>query len=313
MAAAAESRFISAPDGLRLHVREFHANDHAGLRRMTLVCLPGLSRTAEDFDALAATLAADTEAPRRVLALDYRGRGLSDYDPNPENYAIPVELADAIAVLTACGAAPAIIVSTSRGGILAMALAAKQPGAIAGVVLNDIGPVIEAEGLMRIKAYVGKLPQPRSFEDGAEILRGLWGPQFPKLGAADWLAAAKRGWREQGGRLVTTYDPALARNLAAISPASPIPSMWPQFEALAGVPVMVIRGANSDILSHDTVDAMMARHPDMEAVVVPDQGHAPLLAEPEIMARIIRFAATCDALSFSFGRSDSVGWHNIIG
>ena len=166
---------------------------------------------------------------------------------------------------------------------------------------------------MRIKDYVGKLPQPRSFEDGAEILCGLWGPQFPKLGAADWLAAAKRGWREQGGRLITTYDPALARNLAAISPDSPIPTMWPQFEALAGVPVMVIRGANSDILSPETVEAMMARHPDVETVVVPDQGHAPLLAEPEIMARIARFAAMCDARNFSFGRIDSVGGHDIIG
>jgi pimeloyl-ACP methyl ester carboxylesterase len=297
---AAESRFISAPDGLQLHMREYHARGDVDrrLRRLPAICLPGLSRTVEDFDVLATALAADTEAPRRVLALDYRGRGLSHHDPNPANYAIPVELADVIAVLTACGAAPAIIIGTSRGGILAMALAAKQPGAIAGAVLNDIGPVIEADGLMRIKAYVGKLPEPRSFEDGAEVLRGLWGPQFPKLGAADWLAAAKRGWREQGGRLVPTYDPALARNLAAISPDSPIPTMWPQFEALAGVPVMVIRGGNSDILSPGTVDAMMARHPDMEAVVVQDQGHAPLLAEPEIMARIARFAAKCDARHF---------------
>ena len=291
MAALSDSRFISAPDGLRLHVRDY---GDRRTRRLPLVCLPGLSRTAEDFDVLAAAIAADTTVPRRVLALDYRGRGLSDYDANPKNYAIPVELDDVIAVLVACGAAPAIIVGTSRGGLLAMALAVKQPGAIAGAVLNDIGPVIEAQGLTRIKDYVGKLPQPRSFEEGADILRRVSGGQFPKLGAADWLAAAKRGWREQDGRLVTTYDPALARNLAAINPDQPIPTMWPQFEALTRVPVMVIRGANSDILSPETVEAMKSRHPEMGVAVVPDQGHAPLLAEPDIIARIAQFAAACD-------------------
>jgi pimeloyl-ACP methyl ester carboxylesterase len=292
MAGLSDSRFITAPDGLRLHVRD-HGDRRS--RRLPVVCLPGLSRTAEDFDVLAAALAADAAAPRRVLALDYRGRGLSEYDRNPENYAIPVELADVIAVLVACGAAPAIIVGTSRGGLLAMALAVKQPGAIAGAVLNDIGPVIEAQGLTRIKGYVGKLPEPRSFQEGADILRRVSGGQFPKLQAADWLGAAKRGWREQDGRLVTTYDPALARNLAAIDPNQPIPTMWPQFEALAHVPVMVIRGANSDILSPETVEAMKARHPDMAVAVVPDQGHAPLLAEPDIIARIAQFAAECDA------------------
>src|SRR5215813_5942278 len=224
------SRFITAPDGLRLHVREY---GDGRSRRLPVVCLPGLSRTAEDFAGLASVMAADGATPRRVLALDYRGRGLSDYDRNPKNYAIPVELADVIAVLVAFGAAPAIVVGTSRGGLLLMALAAQRPGALAGAVLNDIGPVIASQGLMRIKSYVGKLPEPRTFEDGADILRRVAGSQFPNLGATDWLAAAKRGWREQGGRLVPTYDPALAYNLSAISPGQPIPTMWRQFEALA--------------------------------------------------------------------------------
>src|SRR6266436_5094872 len=214
MTASGVSRFVAAPDGLRLHVREY---GERGSPHLPVVCLPGLSRTAEDFDMLAGAIAADAAVPRRVLALDYRGRGRSDYDRNPKNYAILVELADVIAVLVACGAAPAIIVGTSRGGLLAMALAVKQPGAVAGAILNDIGPVIEAQGLMRIKDYVGKLPEPRTFEEGADILRRISGGQFPKLDPSDWLAAAKRGWREQNGRLVTTYDPALARNLAAIN------------------------------------------------------------------------------------------------
>jgi pimeloyl-ACP methyl ester carboxylesterase len=289
MAASGDSRFITAPDGLKLHVRDY--GDRRS-RRLPIVCLPALSRTAEDFDVLATAIAAKAAEPRRVLALDYRGRGLSDYDRNPGHYAIHVELADVIAVLVACGAAPAIIVGTSRGGLLAMVLATKQPGAVAGAVLNDIGPVIEARGLTRIKGYVGKLPEPRNFEEGADILRGISGSQFPNLGAADWLAAAKRTWREQNGRLITTYDPALARNLY---PDRPLPAMWPQFEALTRAPVMVIRGAHSDVLSSETVATMKIRHPALDVLVIPDQGHPPLLAEPDTIARIGQFATKCDA------------------
>jgi pimeloyl-ACP methyl ester carboxylesterase len=288
-----ESRFVTAPDGLRLHLREY------GRRlapRLPVVCLPGLSRTAEDFGPLASSLAADATAPRRVLALDYRGRGLSEFDRDPENYTLAVELADVIAVLTACAAAPAIIVGTSRGGLIAMALAAVEPGAIAGVVLNDIGPEIEAKGLMRIKGYVGKLPQPKTFEEGGEILRRIADSQFPKLDAAAWLTLAKRGWREADGRLVPTYDPALAHSLAAFTPDQPIPTMWPQFDALASMPLFVFRGANSDILSEATVAAMQARHPAMELFEVADQGHAPLLAEPDTIGKIASFVAACDGL-----------------
>jgi pimeloyl-ACP methyl ester carboxylesterase len=190
---------------------------------------------------------------------------------------------------------PAIFVGTSRGGMITMSLAAKQPGAIAGAVLNDIGPEIEPRGLMRIKGYVGKLPEPRSFEEGADILRRISGAHFPNVDADGWMAAAKRGWREKKGRLATTYDPALARTLATVNPDKPIPTMWAQFEALTQVPLMVVRGANSDILSLETVEAMRGRHPDMDVVDIPDQGHAPMLAEPDIIAKIAQFAAECDA------------------
>jgi pimeloyl-ACP methyl ester carboxylesterase len=176
-----------------------------------------------------------------------------------------------------------------------MMLAAVRPDAIAGAVLNDIGPVLEAKGLMRIKEYVGKLPEPSNFEEGAAILRGISDGQFPNLSAADWLAAARRAWREKDARLVLTYDTALAHNLAAITFDQPLPTMWPQFEALAQKPVMTIRGANSDLLSAATVEAMQARHPAMEVHVVPDQGHAPLLAEPEVIGRIARFVQACGA------------------
>ena len=284
------STFVTAPDGLRLHVRCYGRASAAGI---PVVCLPGLARTAADFDALATELSRDGPHPRRVIALDYRGRGLSQYDRDPANYSLPVELADVLAVVTALEAFPAVFIGTSRGGILTMLLAAVRPSAIAGAVLNDIGPVIEPQGLMRIKSYVGKMPEPRTFEEGSEILRRLFQSQFPRLGPDDWLAGARRVFKEENGRLVTTYDPKLATALAGVDLERPIPDLWKEFDALASVPVMIIRGANSDILSAHTIEAMRTRHPALETMEVPEQGHAPLLAEVNTIARIDAFVGRC--------------------
>ena len=291
MTDTARSLFFTSQDGLKLHVREF---GRRGPDYLPVVCLPGLTRTAEDFTTLAIALSTDPARPRRVLALDSRGRGLSEHDRNADNYALPIELADLAAMLTAIDVGRAIFIGSSRGGILTMLLAATRPTSIAGAVLNDIGPVIEVKGLMRIKSYVGKLPEPRSHEEGAEVLRRLFEGQFPKLSPNDWLVAAKRTWREENERLIPTYDEKIARTLASVDPEHPLPPMWMQFDALARVPMMVIRGANSDLLSAATVAAMGERRTQLEAIEVPDQGHTPLLAEPEMIARIADFAALCD-------------------
>jgi pimeloyl-ACP methyl ester carboxylesterase len=285
-----ESIFVTAPDGLRLHVRCY---GRASAASIPVVCLPGLARTSADFDVLAAALSHDGRHPRRVIALDYRGRGLSQYDRDPANYSLPVELADVLAVVTALETLPAVFIGTSRGGILTMLLATVRPSAIAGAVLNDIGPVIEPQGLMRIKSYVGKLPQPRTFEEGAEILRRLFQSQFTRLEPDDWLASARRMFKEENGRLVTTYDPKLATTMAGIDLERPVPALWKEFDALANVPLMVIRGANSDILSAVTVADMKTRHPALETLEVPDQGHAPLLAEAEVISAIAGFLERC--------------------
>jgi pimeloyl-ACP methyl ester carboxylesterase len=285
------SVFVTARDGLRLHVRSYGSRVASAL---PVVCLPGLARTAADFHPLAAAMAADPVKPRRVLALDYRGHGQSDYDRNHDNYTLPVALADLSAVLIALETAPAIFLGTSYGGFLLMMMAAWRPAAIAGVILNDIGPVIEPQGWVRIKGYVGKLPVPRNFEEGAEILRWWFDAQFPKLTRQEWIAFAQRTWRQHGGRLVPDYDPKLTRTLQGAD-LQHLPTLWNQFDALARVPLMVIRGARSDMLASTTLQAMLSRRDEIEVVVVPDQGHPPFLDEPNLMRRITAFVASCDA------------------
>jgi pimeloyl-ACP methyl ester carboxylesterase len=296
---SATSIFIAAQDGLKLHVRSHMPTLARTLgpriaAALPVVCLPGLARTVADFEVLAATVASDAHAPRWVIALDSRGRGRSDYDPDPANYSLPVELADVLAVLTALDIGEAVFIGTSRGGILTMLLAVARPTAIAGCVLNDIGPVIEPNGVVRIKSYVGKLPQPASFEDAGDILRGLFASQFPKLTRDDWIAFARRTFKSAGGRIVPDYDVKLMETLADTDLERPLPDLWKQFDALARVPVMVIRGGNSDILSAATVEAMRARRSRLDMLEVPDQGHAPLLEGPELIARIATFIAACE-------------------
>ena len=286
------STFITAQDGIRLHVRAWGPRLAA---RLPVVCLPGLARTVADFETLASALASGANRPRSVLALDLRGRGRSDYDRNPKNYNVQVELADVLAVLTALAVNQAVFIGTSRGGILTMLLAVARPTALAGCVLNDVGPVIETVGLMRIKSYLGKLPQVASLHEAADVLRRLFAAQFPKLSDDDWVAFARRTFKDDGGRIVPDYDVRLGKTLAQIDPARPVPALWKEFNALARVPLLVIRGGNSDILSRATVAAMQTRHPAIEAIEVADQGHAPLLSDPALIGRIAAFAESCDA------------------
>jgi pimeloyl-ACP methyl ester carboxylesterase len=285
------SHFITAQDGLKLHVRAYGSRAASAL---PVICLPGLARTGADFHRLASALADDAQGPRHVLALDYRGRGLSGYDHNPDNYSLPVELADILSVLTALEIAKGVFVGTSRGGLLAMLLGSARPAALAGVVLNDIGPVIEPRGLARIKSYVGRLPQPKSFEEAAEFLRQLFSPQFPALSTDDWMELAQRVFRDQDGRIIPDYDPQLAHALRDVDIERPPSALWQQFDALADVPLLIIRGANSDLLSPATFEAMRARRRQCDAVVVPDQGHAPLLTDNETISRIGAFVRFCE-------------------
>jgi pimeloyl-ACP methyl ester carboxylesterase len=288
----AESRFIAAPDGLSLHVRCYGAALNSA--HLPALCLPGLTRNEADFEPLARHLSADARHPRRVFALDSRGRGRSGYDPDWRNYNPAVELGDVLAVMGALGLERAVFVGTSRGGILTMLMAAVQPAMIAGALLNDIGPVIEPAGLMRIKSYVGKTSQPRDMAHGVAILRELFGAQFPNLRETGWLDWADRNWKNGPDGLIARYDPALAETLNDLTPEQPLPDLWAQFDLLPQVPLMVVRGGLSDILSAETVDRMRGRRADLEMVDIPDQGHAPLLAESQVLDRISGFICRCD-------------------
>jgi pimeloyl-ACP methyl ester carboxylesterase len=291
---AGESRFISAPDGLKLHARDYGSSRLPGA---PVLCLPGLARTAADFDVVARALASGAAGgqPRRVVALDYRGRGLSERDADWTKYDLRVENADVLACMDALGLERAIFLGTSRGGLHTMMTAATRPAAIKAAILNDIGPVIESQGLARIRGYVGKLPAPHSWSDAVDLARHVMSAHFTGLRDEDWLAYAQLTFEEKDGKFIPRYDTRLMKTLEALDLEAPLPNAWPQFEGLANVPTLSLRGANSDLLAEKTVAEMAARHPNFQAHTVAGQGHAPLLLDEATIKVIADFVARCDA------------------
>lgn len=284
-----EDLWFIAEDGLKLHAL---TAGRTGSDHLPVICLPGISRTAEDFRELIEAFTSDWQHPRRIIALDSRGRGLSERDKNPANYSVGIELRDLLTLIREEKIERAIFIGTSRGGILAMVLAAILPQAIAGTVLNDIGPVIEMEGLLRIKGYVGKIAQPKSWDEAMASLRNIMGASFPAFHENDWKQYARRTWDDD---FEPRSDPAISAALAEVDPKNPPPALWLQFEALAAAaPVLVIRGEHSDLLSRDTVREMEKRGADVASIEVPGQGHAPTLGGI-IVKNVLDFAAKCDA------------------
>lgn len=292
MPASFHDVFCASGDGLTLHAREIHPEGSGNA--LPVLCLPGLTRTTADFAVLAHALADDPATPRRVVAIDYRGRGQSGYDPDPTKYAVPIEMGDVIAVAAYLGISKAILVGTSRGGLISMVMAAAKSPLPAAIVLNDIGPALEMAGLLKIKGYVGVRPRPASWDAAAHAIKTMFARDFPNLDDAGWLAWARRSWHESNGRFEQTYDPALAQTLAGLDPDAPLPELWDAFDAMTNLPLMLIHGALSDLLSRASVEKMVARRPDLDLVTVPDQGHAPLLADAPTIARIAAFCARCD-------------------
>lgn len=277
--------FYSAQDGLRLHARVYDG----GRERPPVVCLPGLTRNARDFHPLALALSRDAPRPSTVIAFDYRGRGLSARDPEWRNYDARVEAGDIVAGLTALGVEHAVLIGTSRGGLIIHLLAATRPGLLKGVVLNDFGPRIEGAGLAQIRAYLERAPKPRDMAEAMLIQKTAHGPAFSALDDADWERLTRAIHEERDGPPVPAFDPKLLKTVTSIDFSQPLPEFWPQFTGLARVPLLAIRGANSKLLSAETLAEMERRHPDVETVTVEGQGHAPLLETVGLPARVSAF------------------------
>lgn len=278
--------FHDAPDGLKLHARVYGA---AIGGPCPVVCLPGLTRNARDFHELALHLSTRAATPRKVVAFDYRGRGLSAHDGNAANYNVATEANDVLAGLDALGITQACLVGTSRGGLIIHLLGALRPALPKAIVLNDIGPALEPAGLAHILSYLDPAPTPKSRAEAVAAQKAAHGADFPALSEADWDRMVRALYREQGGRLLPDFDPKLVGTMRGLDLSRPLPTLWPQFDALAGVPMLAIRGANSRLLSAATLDEMRRRHPRLETITVEGQGHAPFLETGDLPDRIASF------------------------
>ena len=283
--------YYTSHDGLRLYARDYGSRLSDAV---PVLCLPGLTRNCRDFHQLAVALSTHPGNPRRVVCVDYRGRGRSQYDRDWKNYSPEIELRDVLDVLVVCGLQDVAVIGTSRGGILAMIMAAVRPGQMAGVILNDVGPEIAAKGLARIKSYVGKMPPVRDWRDAADLTKSLNEHQFPNRDDDTWMRFARQTFVEKDGKPVPDYDPLLSKHLDRVDLSRPIATLWPQFEALRHIPTMVIRGENSDLLEPQSVDAMRERHPGLHVVEAAESGHAPFLEEPPTLKHINTFLARLD-------------------
>jgi pimeloyl-ACP methyl ester carboxylesterase len=280
MAARFTDRYFTVRDGLVLHYRDYPGSDE----RPPLLCLHGLTRNARDFADFA-----ERYSPRfRVIALDFRGRGLSDYDPVPARY-VPLTYAyDVIELLDEFKLAQAIFVGTSLGGLVAMTVAGIDPIRIAGSILNDVGPELNPAGLGKIMSYIGKGERFHSWDQAAATLKAIFGASFDRYKHADWVRMAKRNCREDNGSVVFDYDPAIAVPFSAALPETPF-DWWPFYLALAEKALLIVRAANSDLLTAAAAERMALAAPGVSLVTVPHVGHAPELNEPEAVKAIDQF------------------------
>ncbi|URW76790.1 alpha/beta hydrolase [Sphingomonas donggukensis] len=262
-------------DGLRLHYRDYGG----GAGRPPILCFPGLTRNVRDFEGVARRLSPDW----RIVAVEFRGRGESAYARDPMSYVPLTYMQDVEALLAELKIDRFVAVGTSLGGIVTMLLAAGGADRIAGALLNDVGPELDPAGLQRIRTYVGKNSWHPTWLHAARAVWEANGDVYPGYVLEDWLGMAKRLYRlNSAGRIVLDYDMKIAEPFRV--PANEAaPDMWAMLDALAGKPVLVVRGGRSDILSQAAADRMVARLGDRaELATVPDVGHAPTLEEPAV-------------------------------
>jgi pimeloyl-ACP methyl ester carboxylesterase len=281
--ASYEDRFWWSPDGLRLHYRDYPGPGD----RPPLLCLPGLTRNARDFEPVAARFAGEW----RLICADLRGRGESAYAKDSMSYVPLTYLQDLDKLIGELGIQRFVGIGTSLGGLMLMLLASTGHGRMAGAVLNDIGPELEESGLARIRANTGNGGHQPTWVHAARGLSELMGSVYPGFGLEQWLVLAKRMCRLNAqGRIVPDYDARIAEPLRLPGGATGI-DLWPALDAFRAMPTLLLRGELSDLLSAATAERMRERVPALEVVTVPRVGHAPTLEEPEAMAAMERLFA----------------------
>jgi pimeloyl-ACP methyl ester carboxylesterase len=279
--------WYQSSDGLRLYARDYHCRDLDKPTPGTVLCMHGLTRNSADFAGLANHLC----ERYRVLAVDQRGRGRSAYDPVTAHYTPLTYVQDMFTLVDLLDIDRLILVGTSMGGMMSMLMAAMQPQRIDRLIINDIGPEVDPRGLERIKSYVGKSAPVRNWEEAMRQCRLINGMAFPDFSEEEWLDFTQAVYREENGTPVLAYDPAIAQPMAEEASAAVPPDLWQVFDSCAAIPTLVLRGADSDILSPTCVQAMRDRHQHLEVAEIPHRGHAPTLTEPASLAAIDTFLA----------------------
>ncbi len=281
MTRAYENIFYQSPDGLNLYARVYDGQND----KPTLLCLHGLSRNSADFHSLLELL---PDYP--AISVDQRGRGRSTYDSNVKNYRPDIYCQDMFALLRERGLEQVIAIGTSMGGLMTMMMSSSNPNIFKAAIINDIGPEVDPAGLKRLRGYIGKSTEFASWDAAAQSIKAQGPDIFPEFTHKDWLAFARRTCEEaKNGTIRFAYDPAIQAGLKQDDPSAVPPDLWPLFDGLRNVPLLIIRGETSDILSAETATKMMARHPDCLLTTIPKRGHAPLLTEEAAIEAITSF------------------------
>ena len=277
--------FYHSHDGLRLYARDYPCRDASNATPATVLCMHGLTRNSADFAGLADYLS----ERYRVVSVDNRGRGRSDYDHNTANYTPATYVQDMFTLLDELAIEQVILCGTSMGGLMSFIMTAMQPERIRALIINDIGPEIDPAGLERIKRYVGNSGPVRNWSEAIAQAKAINEIAFPDFGEEEWEEFAHGLYREQDGVPVLAYDPAISRPMNESDSNAVPPDLWPLFDAMTAKPMLVIRGETSDILAPACVDRMRDVKPDLQFAEIPRRGHAPTLNEPDARRAIDGF------------------------
>jgi pimeloyl-ACP methyl ester carboxylesterase len=279
-----DDHFYQVPDGLTLYARQYAGDPN----KAPLLCMHGLTRNSADFHDMLSRF-----PDRPAISVDQRGRGRSDYDPDTSRYRPDVYCGDMLHLLSSLGLDRVVAIGTSMGGLMTMMLAAQKPGLFQSAIINDIGPEVDPVGLKRLSQYVGGSMRFESWDHAVAAIRAQGPDIFPDFNEEDWLNFAKNLCEETDDSVVSfRYDPAIAEGLSSADPSAVPPDLWPLYLTPSALPMLIIRGETSDILSQHTAERMVKERSDATLVTVPARGHAPTLTEPVAIAAIRRFLDT---------------------